>query len=198
MDSLDQQPVVNYQTRPNTPSSRFRNLAVVILMLLLVGVIIVATYYAAKAKDLRQQIQVLSENSNNKPNVLITPQPRATNSTLPTPYINNQVKDGQELKTYSNTDYRFEIKYPARYQMLTDSQSLSSWPNAIALLYDGVQSYGMPIEVWNNESEYKSKYVNLRYEVKYFKSANGKIVTLININNDPAISEILKTFKFIN
>jgi hypothetical protein len=99
-------------------------------------------------------------------------------------------------KIYKNDQFGFEFSYPDKYKVLTDKENLYGWPKAILLLYKGGQSYDMPVEVWDTETEYKQKY-GANYEFTVFK-VNGKFITLLNQNKDAEVAEIIKTFKFSN
>lgn len=101
----------------------------------------------------------------------------------------------QGWKTYKSIAYGFEISYPATYEALSDQNNLYGWPNAIVLLYKGGQSYDLPIEHWNSEEEYQTKYSGQTNYV--VQKVNGKFITLFNTNLSPEVDEIIKTFREI-
>lgn len=96
-------------------------------------------------------------------------------------------------QTYVNTEYGFKISYPSTYRVLTDSDNLSGWPNAIALLYNGGQAYDIAVEVWNTESAYLSKLSKpyLTYKVATLKN---KFITVTNITSEADNAAILSSF----
>jgi hypothetical protein len=96
-------------------------------------------------------------------------------------------------KTYTNSEYGFQIKYPDSYQIVSDNYG---WPKAIFMLYKGGQSYDLVIEIWDKESDYKSKYENLQTTL-VVKEVAGKFITLLNMNNEPEVDQIIATFKFL-
>lgn len=97
-----------------------------------------------------------------------------------------------DWKLYKNEEYGFQIFHPESYKVLNDKENLSGWPNAIVLLYNGGQSYDLPIEVWDLKTEYVDKYKDdPRLTVKEVK---GKFITFLNMNNENEVSEIIDTF----
>jgi hypothetical protein len=98
-------------------------------------------------------------------------------------------------KIYSNSQYNFEISYPANYKVLTSKDDLYGWPDAILLLYGGGQAYDVAIEVWDTEAEYKAKYPGVSLAVY---SINGKFITI----SDQTLSEdnktIIQSFQLTN
>lgn len=134
-------------------------------------------------------------------NQVTTPTPTSTTtislSQTSTPEVSPSPSLKPGWKLYQNTQYGFEFSYPANYKVLTDSENLYGWPNAILLLYKGGQSYDLPIEIWNSEAEYKAKYTDSSTYVVY-KTKDGKFITLSNMNKDPEVAQIVATFKFTN
>ena len=157
-----------------------------IIVLILVIVLGVVGYFVYKNMKLKQQTSLVTSPS---PSSKITPTPVLTASPSPT----SNVPAGWKL--YQNTQYGFEFSYPVNYKVLTDSENLYGWPNAILLLYDGGQSYDLPVELWNTEAEYKTKYTDSSTYTVY-KTKDGKFITLSNMNKDPEVVEIISTFKF--
>ncbi len=95
-------------------------------------------------------------------------------------------------KTYKNYSYGFELSYPNKYKEIFDKYG---WPNSIVLLYAGGQSYDLAVEGWSDESEYKNKYASNK-DLKVFP-VKDKFITLLNMNSDPAVEEVIATFKKI-
>ena len=114
-------------------------------------------------------------------------------TTTPVSSPQSSLKPGWNL--YQNSLYKFEFSHPSAFKVLTDSENLYGWPNAILLLYKGGQSYDMPVEIWNSEAEYKAKYPGST-QLTVFKTKDGKFITLNNANNDPEVEAIISTFKF--
>lgn len=79
---------------------------------------------------------------------------------------------------------------------MDDEKNLYGWPNAVVLVYGGSQSYDLPIEVWNTEAEYKAKYPNT--EELTVEHVGNKFITLVNVNSETEVDEIIQTFKAIN
>lgn len=96
-------------------------------------------------------------------------------------------------KTYKNTQYGFEISYPSNYQVLTDANSLYGWPKAVALIYDGGQSYDLAIEYWNTEAECMTKYKNQNNLT--IKKIGNYYISLVNTNFEAEVDKMIQTFK---
>ena len=100
-----------------------------------------------------------------------------------------------DWKLYKNEEYGFQIFHPDSYKVLNDKVNLYGWPNAIVLLYNGGQSYDLPIEVWNTKAEYEAKYKaapNLTV-----KEVKGKFITFLNTNTEDEVDEIIDSFKVL-
>ena len=98
-----------------------------------------------------------------------------------------------EWKLYKNEEYGFQIFHPESYKVLNDKENLYGWPNAIVLLYNGGQSYDLPIEVWDTKAEYEAKYKNAPNLT--VKEVKGKFITFLNSNTENEVDEIIDTFK---
>lgn len=107
------------------------------------------------------------------------------------PVPTTSTKAGWQI--YQNDQYGFSLSYPPQFQALTDAQNLYGWPNAVVLFYSGGQSYDLPVEVWNSQAEYETKYpagmANLTV-----KQVGNKYITLVNSNFSPVVDEIIATF----
>jgi hypothetical protein len=158
-----------------------------VLIILVIVVIGVLGYFSFRYFQTTTQSLNLPTTA---PATLPTNTPTSTPSASPA----SQIPAGWQ--TYTNSQYWFEISFPANFKALTDSTNLYGWPDAIALIYSGGQSYDLPIEVWNTEAQYKEKYSALKYPPTAFKTKDGKFITLTNINNDPTVTQIMATFKF--
>lgn len=106
---------------------------------------------------------------------------------LPTP----TVKAG--WTSYKNEEYGFEISYPEKYEIVDDKYG---WPKAVVLLYDGGQSYDLAIEAWDSVSEYETKYKS-GTENLTVKKVGEKYITLLNMNFEEEVDEIIATFKIV-
>lgn len=120
------------------------------------------------------------------PSCDFAPCPTSSPSTTPDPTV--------DWETYTNSKYGFQIKYPNSYKIVSDNYG---WPKAIFMLYKGGQPYDLVIEVWDKESDYKSKYQNLQTTL-VVKEVVGKFIILLNMNNEPEVDQIRSTFQFTN
>jgi len=127
---------------------------------------------------------------------VITPEASATAAQSPS-VTPSPTEVHMDWLTYTNTTYGFAIMYPKTYQALTDKDSLSGWPNAIVILYNGGQAYDVVIEKWNTEEEYKAKYPQGAYTYIVNKIMD-KYITVTSFTNEPDNKGILSTFKVIN
>jgi len=123
--------------------------------------------------------------------------PGSGGTITPAPYPLETIDPTANWKTYTNEKYQFEIKYPKNYQVLTDKNNLYGWPNAVALIYDGGQSYDIPVEVWDSEKAYQDKYKTQISDLTIFKSEN-KFITLLDSTKEADNAKIISTFKFLN
>jgi hypothetical protein len=96
---------------------------------------------------------------------------------------------------YKNEQYGFQIFHPQSYKVLNDKENLYGWPNAIVLLYNGGQSYDLPIEVWDTKADYETKYHDVPNLT--VKEVKGKFITLLNMNTEDEVGEIINTFKVL-
>lgn len=93
---------------------------------------------------------------------------------------------------YKNEQNGFQIFHPDSYKVLSDKENLYGWPNAIVLLYNGGQSYDLPIEVWDSKAEYEAKYQDAPNLT--IKEVKGKFITFLNMNSEEEVDEIINTF----
>ena len=120
---------------------------------------------------------------------------KIVNQILSTFRFGDDSTDTSGWKTYQDSQYNFELKYPEEYKIAEDK---SGWPNATLLLYKGGQTYDLAVEVWNTESEYTSKYkTQMSLDGLTVKNYQGKFITLFNGNLDPTVDQIISTFKFL-
>lgn len=168
------------------------NVILAIVIVLLLGVAALLVY---QNLQLQQLIKNKPENQTEIEETVEMPTQEATISAtpIPSPIPTTSVPAGWQI--YKNQKYGFQIAYPPKYKALTDKENLYGWPNAVALIYSGEQSYDLPIEVWNSESEYQSKYKNEPNLV--VKKVNGKFITLLNANQSIEVKQIIETFSVL-
>ena len=97
---------------------------------------------------------------------------------------------------YKNDTYGFQISYDKPYRLLTSKDDLSGYPKGVALLYTGGQAYNIVIEVWDNESDYKTEYASRLMDVTMIKSKE-KYITLLNNTGEPMNQKIIDSFKLV-
>ena len=153
----------------------------VLLSILLIIACIIAGFFA-------YQTQKLVKEFGNNQVELTTPTPVEVETPTPT------TDPTSDWEVYKNTKPDFEIKYPNDYKEVEDSYG---WPKAILLLYKGGQSYDLVIELWDSKSEYLSKYINEPAERLVVKQIGEKYVTLLNMNDDEEVTQIIETFRNI-
>jgi len=101
------------------------------------------------------------------------------------------------LATYKNDTYKFELNYPKEYDLLTTKDDLYGYPNGILLLYNGGQTYDVVVEVWNTKAEIENAYSFMMQNVTIYE-VNGKFISLL-INSDNAETQAIKnSFKINN
>jgi hypothetical protein len=144
----------------------------------------------------------LSKNKTNTPQPTVSPTPTSvvieTPTSVPTTQPENSEGEDEtnmhpDWLTYTNSEYGFEISYPSNYQALDDKNNLYGWPNGIVLIYSGGQSYDLPIEVWDSASEYQNKY-QAQMDDLTVKQVGNKFITLLNMNKNEEVDEIISTF----
>ena len=129
--------------------------------------------------------------------------PLSTITPVPTPTPTQAVQPGNQPNTpnpnnwltYTNTQYGFALDYPPNYQALDDADNLYGWPKAVVLFYGGGQSYDLPVEVWDSQTEYQAKYPNATNLTVH--QVGSKYVTLVNQNFEPMVDQIITTFREI-
>ncbi len=161
-----------------------------VIIVLLLGVIGLLAYQNFQLQSLiKEGLTQEKVNQTAAEEVVIMP----TEEPVPTPTPQSNIPAG--WKIYKNETYNFQIAYPAKYKVLTDEKNLYGWPNAVALIYGGGQSYDLPIEIWNSPSEYLAKYQSEAGLVA--KKVGNKYITLVNVNKDPEVDEIIATFRLL-
>jgi hypothetical protein len=121
--------------------------------------------------------------------------PASTNTPMPAPTETQGPSAPAGWLTYQNPQYGFEISYPPEYQVLEDQDSLSGWPNAVVLLYNGGQSYDIAIQVWDNQADLDANFPN-EARIKTV-SANGKIISLFDVTQEPDNAAMIATFRLL-
>ena len=124
-----------------------------------------------------------------------TSPPTATDTSMLAPSDNPQPAVPQGWLTYQNAQYGFKISYPSEYQLLEDQDSLSGWPNAVVLFYNGGQSYDIAIQVWDSQADLDANFSNdPRIQSM---SANGKIISLFDVTQEPDNAAMIATFRLL-
>lgn len=154
---------------------------IVIAILVLIGI---GVFFGLKKLDISIKPKVPTTSTQTSPTATPSNQPLTATPTA-NPTANWEV--------YSDSTYKFEIKYPTTYKITDDKYG---WPKSIFMLYKGGQSYDLVIEVWDNEADYKAKYKN-QMDTVTVKQSGGKFLTLLNMNKDPEVDQIISTFKFL-
>jgi len=129
--------------------------------------------FSSQIANLQNQITELlkreAETKNEEPNAN-TPanqEPGTQNeSAPPDPYAN--------WETYSNDQYGFKIKYPAKYKTVKDNYG---WPHVIIHFIEksGAQSYRAQIEVWDSKDGFKNTYAK---NPPFITQAGSKYITV--------------------
>jgi hypothetical protein len=160
----------------------------ILLLALLIGVSVSFAYYYGTQNGKIKEPKAAS----------ITESPEVVNkvlSEIPSPTDILKTKLPDDWQTFTSQEYGFKISYPPSYKALTDKENLYGWPKAIVLIYSGGQSYDLPIEYWTSEAEYKSKYKNQTNLV--VKKVGEFYITLVNVNSEPKVDQIIETFEII-
>ena len=172
---------------------------VFVVLFMFLASLAVNGYFIFQNYKLQQKIfDLVSQSQTDKPNTPMvtqtenqdTPMPINTATNAPSPTTNPQAN----WITYTDQEYGFKFSYPQDYEALTDEDNLYGWPNAVALLYKGVQSYDIPIEVWDSKAEYQEKYSAGAIELQA-KQLGDKFVTFANNNMNEDFDEIVNTFQ---
>jgi hypothetical protein len=121
--------------------------------------------------------------------------PVATDTPMPAPPDNPQPAVPEGWLTYQNAQYGFTISYPPEYQVLEDSDSLSGWPNAVVLFYNGGQSYDIAIQVWDSQADLDATFSNDPRIQSV--NANRKIISLFNVTQEPENTAVIATFRLL-
>lgn len=189
-----QPPVVN-NAPPPKKSNTLLIIVVVIIIFLAVG--LAAGYFlATSSKPVPEKISPVPQISPTAFATITTPLSPTITVSIITPTETPQSTQSA-LPTYKNTQYGFEISYPASYKVLTDSDNLYGWPNGIALLYKGGQTYDIAIQIWNTQAEYENQYPSAAGTITEKKTGN-KIITIMDVSGDPDNAAVISSFKFTN
>lgn len=149
---------------------------VIILVIIAIAAVVAGAYFIGKNEITKKT----------------TSGPISTSISSSTPSPTGTPSPKESLETYKNTAYGFELKYPKTFKIVEDKYG---WPKAVLLLYKGGQSYDLAVEVWSSEEEYKQKYSSDLYDFTV-KEKNGKFITLLNVNKEAEVAQIISTFKF--
>ena|SRR3989339_621062 len=115
--------------------------------------------------------------------------------------VANLTNGTETWKTYKNTDYNFQVKYPTKYKEIADT---SGWKNAVVLFLEdkpGVQSYAGSISIWNNIEDYRNDttYGAMAYS---YKKVGNKYVVINYFSYENNINlewqKVIDSFKTIN
>jgi hypothetical protein len=178
---------------PEPKKKSYTWLLILILFLLALGL----SFFAWESYRLKSQLgQVIqSPSPQASSTIVVSPVPEATQSAVST--SSPSAEFPADWQTYTNTQYGFELKYPSNFKALTDQENLYGWPQAVVLFYSGGQSYDLPVEVWDSEAEYQEKYKGVTFTRQVFQKGD-KFITLVNMNNDPVVDQIIASFKSVN
>lgn len=168
--------------------SQLRPMPVIGVIVLLIVMFALGYYLGSR------QAVTKSETAVAMPTPTVTPTPATGTPISLTPTASptaTKVPPGWD--TYQNTPYGFEISFPKPYQALTDANSLSGWPDAVVLIYNGGQAYDVVIEHWDTKAEYESKYASQMQNLTVYQ-VNGKYLTLLDSTDEPLNAQIIATF----
>lgn len=102
-----------------------------------------------------------------------------------------------DLSTYKNDKYGFQISYPASFKALDSKDDLLAYPKGVLLLYAGGQAYDVIIEVWDTKSEYEKEYEFRLSDVATVVKSKDKFITVFNNTNHPENAAIIASLKFL-
>lgn len=159
------------------------------------GTIGTLVHFIYQNYQLQKKVLQLAETPNNQTennSPTASQQPTSINTQAPSPTTNPY----PDWETYTNQEYGFEFSYPPEYEALDSENDLYGWPNAVVLLYQGGQAYDIPIEIWDNQSDYQGKYQNRLSELEV-KQINSKYVTFLNNTDNQYFDEIINSFQEI-
>ena len=137
--------------------------------------------------------QVSIDMGNSEPEA--TGLPASTNTPMPLPTETQGPSAPAGWLTYQNPQYGFEISYPPEFQALDDQDSLSGWPNAVVLFYNGGQSYDIAVQVWDSQADLDANFSNDPRIQSV--NANGKIISLFDVTQEPDNAAVIATFKLL-
>ena len=115
--------------------------------------------------------------------------------------VANLTNGTETWKTYKNTDYNFQVKYPTKYKEIADT---SGWKNAVVLFLEdkpGVQSYAGSISIWNNIEDYRNDTTYSAMAYSYKKVGNKYVViNYFSYENNINLEwqKVIDSFKTIN
>lgn len=167
-------------------------------ILIIIIVVLFATLGAGAAYYLTTQDKKVSKQITPSPTATAIPTPITTPTIQPQPTKTEEtVSVPSDWLTYKSQEYGFEISYPENYQALDDENNLYGWPNGVVLFYGGGQSYDLPIEVWDDASEYQNKYKTQMDDLTV-KKVRSKYITLLNMNREEEVDQIIATFRAVD
>ena len=102
-------------------------------------------------------------------------------------------------KTYTNTEYGFEFRYPSDYSTVNPGMEQEGWPQGVVLLSykPHPTAYSLAIEAWDTPTAFKEKYGEVQTKKSFIKQIGNKYLSVWALDpEDIVLDQILSTFKF--